>query len=677
MVDLRILLAAMAAAGVASAPAWADTVTWRGASTVTLINALGPPPEGTSHDLTSYQPAGNLFGADINESPYLLWDIGRVPTAGDTALFNLQRSTQNTAYADAEILISGAFSPDHMILRAASWQRPANSPVRIQKNLSLQSLRLEQGYTTSTGPQLIVDSGFVLTLSGTNPMTFGGDQGGWQGLTVGSGATLQFNGASQTFDQFNTSYLHGTNGFGGSGPLAGGVGGVVEFTNAAATITLGNPGRVFARVGAAGDVVAGAIVIGQQQLRVHSETTWLNPSGLGAIILRAATGQPLIEAIDNKPLHNMANVSLIVRHTEVNGHIIDIPEASFRSILFGGSLTSTRSNSFRMMGNLNLTGGTGIAGNGLTGDSGTVATESDFGLVFDNGNQLASRLLLNGHTLTVTRGALVQKRAGSDNNAVAIIDANGSVLNIGGDLVFSEGSRPAGNRNAAEDALLEFRRVGVIGNATTVINLHGSFSSNSRSTTQGALHLSTMNLLGGTGPGGVVTFEVAADRSQGLVTSSYALGTVNIGSATQTAHVKLVNDFLNDNDAANLEKVKDGEVLLAGVLNIAAGSILDVNGQGVKVVNLLSISPTGLLDLNTGLALAEDDVVKSFFGVGDQSAVWELLASQVIDSSNAGFSFTASYDSLDNATYWVAIPEPAALSLLGVGGLMMLRRRRS
>jgi hypothetical protein len=187
-----------------------------------------------------------------------------------------------------------------------------------------------------------------------------------------------------------------------------------------------------------------------------------------------------------------------------------------------------------------------------------------------------------------------------------------------------------------------------------------------------------MQLIGGS-ESNPNTFEVCADSGDTIGDDTYAFGTVNIGTATESAYIRLVNEYLNDGDNTvtdpNVGKSNDGEQLLATTLTIGPGSTLDLNGESVRVSNSsLNIDSTGTLNLNTGLTLAVDDIVYAFVGMGDQTATWITFQDRVLDSGNPTLSFAPVLDGGD--TYWQAIPEPSTLAMLFTAGLLWFARRR-
>ncbi|MEX0886368.1 MAG: hypothetical protein WD009_08010, partial [Phycisphaeraceae bacterium] len=671
-----MLLAGFVASGMLATPAMAQTEwTWAG------LNSDGVD-ETTS--------TGNSESADVNDEFNWLPELEfGIPTVGDTAIFHYtddkrayptieienpdwdgadpetQYITVPAGNYEGAITIDGAFAASHIRLEAGTWQRPLGNLV-LGKDLTIETLFVSRGYTTGQGPDFVVGSGFTLTMTGENPLEFGGNQGGWHGLVVESGATLEFAGASHTFDNYYSGYFHGTQGHAGFRSLAGG--GEVAITGEGATIILGDPGTSH-HAPTSGPPAVGAIRLGAQQFSVRSDQTWLNPSGHAVIALQAIGNESIVGSIDGGRLDNLGEIGLVISHSGNNENVY-LEGGTYKSLYFTRDATSGRLNNTRLLGDVSLTGGTiipGIAGDGETIPD-TPASESDYSIIFAHGRVYGNVIRLDGHDLTTARGILIRKDGGSHhpNQAIAV-DASGGTLTVGGDIVLEEVVAPAGttsegntflpdpegeewqtapNQGTAEEdgyvfnedlqewgqwgdtvvanLLNEFRRVGLHGDMDTVINLHGSFSTNARSATvQGSgLFESTVNMIG-TGN----TFEVAANAADEIVAQTYAIGNFNVGTSSDTASIQLVNNSVNDGSvvvdgSGNETRINDDEVLLTNNLSIAAGSTLDVNGQGVAVHGSLSIDATGTLDLNTGLTLNDEDIVTSFFGVGNQAAAW-------------------------------------------------------
>jgi hypothetical protein len=92
-----------------------------------------------------------------------------------------------------------------------------------------------------------------------------------------------------------------------------------------------------------------------------------------------------------------------------------------------------------------------------------------------------------------------------------------------------------------------------------------------------------------------------------------------------------------------------------------------------------------LVVLSTSSVLAGDITINLEDGDGGSFAQGEYLVASIANLDMAGYSFLAGSnvastrteaDGDDTLVYATAIPEPATMSLLALGGLAVLRRRR-
>ncbi len=569
-------------------------------------------------------------------------------------------------------ITDGDFNPDHIVHVGTGFPRNPWDII-LQTDLELESVDWTSGLTTARASQLHI--GFVeeveegddilhqqtLTMTGERPFAFGGDRGGWHSIVLNADSTLEFAGESHILDEFNDGHFSGFfNRNDGYLPVQGS--GSIEFTVEGGTIVLGDPGTQTYFVG---EEAAPALSIAGQALRVRSDQTWQSEAGTGIISLRARAGEELIESIDGGALNNLGEVALRVEHTLANDTVY-IGEGTYQSLFFTRDSTSGRINTTRLQGDVNLAGGTILPGSPAETDQednviepAVDAQQSEFSIVFDHGRETGNELDLDGHTLSTERGIFLHKRGGPDDFRRFIgINAEGSTLNIGGDLVYDDASLPAGNTDNGQ--LNEGRRVGVHGDENTVVNLRGSFIANTRAPVHrgDGLYQSTVNLLGGSNeePN---TFEVGANIQSEVEANTFAIGNLNVGTSAEAANVRLVNEFVNEGSVVvdgegNESRDKDTEALVVGNLSISSGSTLDVNAQNVAIHGSLDIATNGgTLDLNTGETLSDGEIVSSFFGIGDMASAWNEFAGQVIDSSNpdAGFAATAQMVQIDNPAF--------------------------
>jgi hypothetical protein len=631
---------------------------------------------GASVDVSAYDP---------DTGSYLLWDLNRVPGTGDTAVINWDILTANMATVDGDrvidrsIILGGDFNPDRIV--HVSTGNVSSSAIVVAKHLALTDISWTSGRTSAARGILDVQNGASLTLTGETPFTWGSPQGGWHVLGLqGPDAALRFDAPSVILDPLAPP------GYSGYGLTMRGTGGKIEFVAEEGTINLGNPGDASYSWGAR--VIAAPAILGgpAQTLRVRSDQTWSNPTRTSQVLVRGQDENDgaLIESIDGGRLDNMGNVPIIFhagagRSRFWGGEIAGGTYQSFLAMGECGYVGGTYEAILKLAGDVTLTGGVVIAGD-PDPETGYDAFESeDYSIEVRAMNTLSIHIDTGGYDLTTARGILLRPQNTTlrgGNQERSRLMAAGSTLDIGGDLFFESTNFGAGTLESG--TLAETRHVGFQGDATTVLTLRGSFSANVRSPTGNGFHLSTVNLIGGTNPT-ANTWEVGSDPADVFGPDTYAVGAMNIGTATEPGHIRLVNAFINDGDPDNTAKTGEGEILLAGRLNIHAGSTLDLDGQSARVETALWIDATGTLDLNTGRTLEIGEVVDAFWGVGDQSDDWAAFAGRVVDIGNPGFTFVPVViaNSPEN-TYWQAIPEPGTVGLFGLGLLALgaLRGRR-
>jgi len=506
----------------------------------------------------------------------------------------------------------------------------------------------------------IDDTVATLTLTGNQPLDLGGAKGSWRTFWLAQDSKLVFTGDPITFQQMRQDPND-------SGPLQGESGTSVEFTAASGTVNLSDPG----------DRTEGSIAVQSAALKIRSDQTWTNTSGLGYVWRTVGLNETLIEAIDAQPLDNLDEINFYANcgnNSFADASAVTIPAGEYGGLRTTGDLHySTRYGAFKLAGNAALKGYAVTPGD----DSGTVAAaDPDYSLYLLGRRYYGMKMLLDGNTLDTTNGVILVKvgtgswRSSEASGGPVMVDATGSTLNIGGDLeIKCQDYWMAGW--ILSDVLRESRKVGIVGDATTVVNIGGSFTSNARSMSAGydGLTAATVNLLGGS-VGAAETFEVMADPTTTTFDpGTSAIGTLNVGAAGDDAYIQLVNDQLNDNDEFNLAKVKDGEVLLVGSLNIVNGT-LDCNGLGITVSNAtLSIAADGTLDLTTG-GIEAGEVCLLVAGLEDQTAAWDTFKDKVIDSDTPGMGFEPLYVAAFDATFWAA-KDAAATGTIQDGSLVV------
>ena len=521
----------------------------------------------------------------------------------------------------------------------------------------------------------------TITLTGANnPLSFGQSTGTWFSIRMYAGSKIVLNNSAIAFSDLYQGLWSGIR-TGRSG--MGGSGGSLEFTAVEGSVTLPDPGIR----------PDGVIGMGVHQLKVRSDQTWSNPTGLGVIRETLANGVSMVQSIDGPALNNLDEVPFYV-NLAASSLVWSINAGEYQGFKTTGDTASAGTTNV-----MQLTGDVAFMGYAVTSGSAfgpvLAAVDPDYNsLVLSSTQRQAFVLDLNEFDLAVAHGLRLYATASGtyarETTNSRYIDASASTLTIGGDLVLNSGTNNAGYSEwtvgpdgqwgvalvdddgntiiddlpemgwpSSDDVqvLFEHSQMGITGDAATVINLQGSFATNLRSMSAAynGLTLSTVNLLGGEVADLAETWEVTGDPLTANFAAGFgSIGTMNIGGAGDEASIMLVNDSLNDNDPANLAKAKDGEILLVGTLNIVNGK-LDCNGLGVLVGSAtLSISAEGTLDLHTGTVLSEGMVYGGFAGVGNQAAAWNAFKTRVVDSTpgNDALTFEAVYVAGDNLTYW-------------------------
>jgi hypothetical protein len=634
--------------GLADATARATDVFWMGLNTAALYDhTQGLGTEWTKSDYASANAATAPDG-------YKLWSSGGVPGTGDTAVFQWDTAeTSVWGYAEADVLITNGFAPDHIVLRCTSQSYPDNSEearVVVDGDVSVQTLTLDinaSGVNGSNGGNVYRIAGGVFRLSGAvDPVRFAGPHGAWQSIEIGSAGTLAFDAPQQSFGAFGWFWS------GWNGEMRIGGTGAIEFPRPAAEIILPAPGNK----------TSGNIAAGQCAFRVRSDQTWLNPSRTGYVTRQVVSNGRLAESIDGGALHNLSNVAFrVLSYSGASPYYV--PTGTYQGLhLRAYTLTAGRDCTYRLTGDIGLRGGVVTPGT-----ASVPAFETDYGLQVSGESSSSAYLELLGYDAVVDRSVFIDSRPYYQNHTFGkarITGTLGSTLSIAGDLLIRVTNFTPGTTNAT-GVLTEAVGSGIAGDETFTLNLGGNFSVNARSVS-GSRNLSaaTVNLLGGTA-GAPATWEVGCDPADLCDVSTFSVNTLNVGTNGHPAQVRLTNEFLNDNDRQNPLKSKDGEILVADKVRVADGSTLDLNGLGLKVVSSLDVAPTGTLDLDTGVKPIYGTVYANVAGLGNQADDWNAFADRVVDSSYPIAGFKAVHIASD-AVYPTPVGGDTRLAFDGV-----------
>jgi hypothetical protein len=660
-----VVACALASAVALSTPsAHAQDITWNGLNSVSTGNGgtLGTDP------------------ADANN-----WLPMQVPTTGDRAIikFNDFHGFDPAPPASDVVVVSSntTFIPDALTYTMNNATDGVSAFV-INKSMTMTDITSLTAGVTTTGDmisRLRISQGAntTLTLTGATPLDF--TQSNFQVLNlgwVGDGATadvtyqndpagkapngfrtvvnltnanITFAAPSQTATVQNDAFTVGAFGISGGSAqedLTNANNSAINFAAVAGTINLAT----------AGARKTGTLTTGYAQLNARSDQTWLaDPTSLIRIHHKNApvgfTNAPyLVGSITGARLDNMGQVHFYVdmmnddfgKGTGANGRAMQIYGGTYGSIQV--NTTPSGNNHTWMMLADNVT----LASNGVqvgtyTGGGGNVnATTTPYGLTLAAGGAASSgnesSIFLNGKTLTVNQGVLLDgttlARTVATNNAEAMkIDATASTLTVNGDVLIQSQNQSAADSNVDGGGTGNYasRRIGIFGDANTIVNLGGSFSTNTASLSSNyvppnppddplgvplealanGLSQATVNLVGGAT---LRTFEVGdastkvdlnsdvvVPASQFRLTGGYSIGTLNVGNGVTAGNVQLVNNQLNDNAIVTPSGATSaGEKLIAGNLNVNTSSSLDLNGQTALVTVAATVNGTGNLKLGGG-----------------------------------------------------------------------------
>lgn len=616
------------------------------------------------------------------------WDTGNVPGTGDTAIFNYQGdpTLQGSISIDSTDTL---FDPSGLIFR--SNEDPSGftqtSPLIIDKSLNLTNgLQIVASGSANSGSR----DGDRLQI-GTN--SFGttwnidsldiNEGMSWSFFELGIGDSSPNNSTvlNITGDQ---TFAANTNTKNGNININGGVttenetntlAPQMRFTGVGATITLNN----------AGQRTTGVIGLGGVHLDVRSDQTWIADATSfvnmeGSVGASGFAGKYVVESIDGGRLDNLGALNI-----RINGNQNTSASATTAMRMHGGTYGSLWMNSSGTSGRdqrINATDDLSFAAAVVDFDGAGDPYASDYGLRLRNdaGNSDAQILDMGGFNLDVANGVhFVDEGSATDKGYIPkslLLIVEGSTVDIGGDVLMEAPNGRGPEAPAGGSGNFANNKISLDGGATGAdVTLGGSWDVRVVGSTRDNLKNSTLTMTGDS-----ATFEIAdASTVTNMSSSSWGVDTFNVGTTGDLANVSFVNNYLNDNTAtgdANLDKI--GEQFVANTVNIGENSTLDTAGETVRILNGLSVDATGTLDLNTGAVLGMGSIVDSFFGDGDMTALWNVFADRVLDSSNAGYQFTAVLDGGQTKWQVSAVPEPSTYALIfaGVMGAVVYFRRR-
>jgi len=178
------------------------------------------------------------------------------------------------------------------------------------------------------------------------------------------------------------------------------------------------------------------------------------------------------------------------------------------------------------------------------------------------------------------------------------------------------------------------------------------------------LDTGTVNMSGGT-----LTVQTA-DASKWFhhfIVGDNGTGTLNMSGGVITAKNNMYISY--NNMGTGIVNMTGGEINVTDTIIIVRSSTGEFHLDGGLVTAAdLSMTANGSLDLTNGVMILDDD---------DTSAVQEYIDSGWITGYGGAGDVLLDYDVTNpGKTTLSAIPEPATLALLGLGGLLSLLRRR-
>lgn len=634
------------------------------------------------HAQNIWQGANSLIGTDTNINDGANWSGGTVPGTGEMAVFEyygdaLSKTALSIGAADTDFDPSGlTFSSN-----VGTNNHTQTSDLIIDKSLTLTDgliLNASGGNSANRdNDRLRIGSGAFGITWDVESFTF--SSYGYSFIQMGIGddspnnaATLNLTGANVTIDGSNL--VRGSV-FGLSGNVAvenetNTKAPLMAFTNTGGTVNLLSGGQQS----------TGSLGLGGVRLAARSDQTWTADATSFVTLYGSAgavgfAGKYLVESIDGGRLDNLDVLNIRIEATQSTSN-----DATRAMRMFGGTYGSLLMSSATTSGRTqwinqtdDVTFAAAAVGFDEFGDSYaspySMWMENDIATEHGSDTQIYDT---QGFDLNLTNGLLFLDTASTTQADRPIrINAEGSNITIGGDVLWEAPNRRPDSGGTVQN------QMSLDGGATGAnVTLGGSWDVRVVGSSQDNLKNSIFTMTGDS-----ATFEVAdASGTSGVAASSWGLGTFHVGGAADPASVQLVNDYLNDNPFngdANVDKV--GEMLIAGLLNINPNSTLNVNGLNVEVGDF-TMDPTATLDLATGVVLSDGAIIESFIGLGDQVSDWQVFESQVVDSFNPLFEFTAVLDGGNTKWQAALVPEPSTYTLIFAslaGALVMYRRRRS
>ena len=315
----------------------------------------------------------------------------------------------------------------------------------------------------------------------------------------------------------------------------------------------------------------------------------------------------------------------------------------------------------------------------ITDEAGiTISANASAGYVMNRGT-----LNIQGGTFTVgtlASAGLINQSDGSVHASGSVaVGANGTYTISGGTLEVDSELAVSGEFNFASSSahvVVKDKLAFETGSTFTAvpdatIHMTGSAFQNESTNSANLAGLGNLKLIFEGGTEDVDPFEAAGEDvgavAGGFVTANFLLDTLQLGG-TAAGKIQLVDDYDNQDDGS-----LGNEAVYVNNLIMNAGATIDLNGLNLYYLNIGDPKQffCGDGDMDGDVDLSDFFTLKANFGTGNCWAEGDFDGNGDVELSDF-FILKVNYGSSSSKT----IPEPASASLLLLGAVAMLRRRK-